>query len=261
MLKLFAGSLVISSLLTGVAMAADGVDLGLRSLPAPESSQNEFFGHVYTAGNAQQFASDGLWRGYSTFGGRVAYDPADHGIGFQGDGKWDYSFSPSQIYRAQATGHVTKTISDETKIGAFVGYDKFQRASLGFEALTTLSPTLWVQGQMAVIDATPSSTIGFGAGGSVHQSLGSNFNLRGDLMYLNYTSINVSAYGVAVGGQYTLSSMPLSIGLSGGYNYYNFAGTTDSEILITSKLQYSFGGPAEGVRGKLFRTNVLGLTP
>ena len=261
MLKFLTGSAVIGSLLTGMAMAADGVDLGLRSLPAPESSQNEFFGHVYMGGSAQQFASDGLWRGYSTIGGRVAYDPADHGIGFQADGKMDYSFTSSQIYRAQGTGHVTKTISDETKIGAFVGYDKFQRASFGFEALTTLSPTLWLQSQMAVIDATTTGNIGFGAGGSIHQSLGSNFNLRGDLMYLNYTNINSTVYGAAVGGQYTLSAMPLSIGISGGYNYYNLAGTTDSEILITGKLQYSFGGPAEGVRGKLFRTNVLGLQP
>ena len=227
------------------------------------SEQVEHFGNIYTAGTAATFpALSSNWVAYSTLGGKYAYDPIDASLGFQIDGNVDYSVTRSAVNWAQITGHVTKAVSQQAKIGAFIGVDKSQGVSLGAEVMTIFSNSTWAQAQFAVIDSTQTGQIAYGAGGSLHQRISNNINLRGDVVYNNYPTLGLSIYGGEAALQYTFDTFPVSMGVSGGYNYSAAAsGVGLGEYLISGKFQYSFGGPSEGVRGKLFRTNVLGLTP
>ena len=257
MKSIFAATVVFGFLNIASSQAADDAKL-------PSDAQNpvESFGNIYTASTVYEFPSISSNIGISsTLGGKYAFDPRDNSLGFQLDGNVEYSLTNSNLIWAQGTGHVTKTINQDSKIGAFAGIDKTRTASLGFEALTTLSNTTWVQGQVAILDATQTGSIGYGAGASVHQRLGGNWNLRGDLAYNNWPTAGVSAFGAEAAVLYTFDTAPVSIGLSGGYNYLTAANLGLGEYLTSLKVQYSFGGPSDGARGKLFRTNVLGLTP
>ena len=262
MTKILSAAALAGLLSTGICQAGDLLRPSIEYAPAI-SEQVEHFGNIYTAGTAANFpAISSNWVAYSTLGGKYAYDPIDASFGFQFDGNVDYSVTRSAVTWAQITGHVTKAMSQQAKIGAFVGVDKSQAVSLGAEAMTTLSDDTWAQAQFAIIDSTQSSLIAYGVGGSLHQRLSNNFHLRGDVAYNNFPTLGLSLYGGEAALQYTFDTFPASIGVSGGYNYGAAAsGARLGEYLISVKLQHSFGGPSEGIRGKLFRTNVLGLTP
>ena len=265
MKSIYAAVAMICLLAPTIAYGADGVQpetVNIPPSPPSQSSPVESFGNIYTAGAAYTFPSlNSNWYSKSTLGGKYAYDPISGSIGFQFDGNVDYSTNTSSIMWAQGTAHLTKAISQDSKIGAFVGYDKSQTISFGAEGLTTLSNNTWAQAQVAIIDSTQASLIAYGFGGSVHQKLSNNFNLRADSVFNTYPTLGLSAYGADAAIMYTLDSAPASFGLTGGYNVLTASGVGIGEYTLAAKIQYSFGGPSDGVRGKLFRTNVLGLTP
>lgn len=263
--KLVATAFLIGMATSTTVWGADLVQLEPEvTLPPPPPLRGtiESFGYIYVAATAFSFpALSSSVQEAATLGGKFAYDPIDHSLGFQLDGNADYAVSGQNLSYAQATGHITKAISDETKIGAFAAIDKSSRAAVGFEVLTTLSDRTWAQTQTALLDATQTGTLAIGVGASIHHRLGDNWNLRGDLNYVNFSSLGVSSYGGDAALQYTLETIPVSLGVSAGYNYVTAAGLGVGEYLASAKVQYSFGGPSDGVRGKLFRTNALGLTP
>lgn len=94
-----------------------------------------------------------------------------------------------------------------------------------------------------------------------NQHIGDNWSLHGDLgvmnMILGSTSSTELAWGAVGGVDYTFDSMPLSLGLQGGYESIDYNGTTTNAITTSTKLTYSFGGPSSGARGKLFRSGLL----
>ena len=243
----------------GAAQAADD----LR--PTVDETGSEDFGHIYSAGSIAYFPNLSTSSSYGTIGGRYAHDPLDGSFGVQLDGNLDYSITGNAIQWAQGTAHVTHVTGEQGKIGAFVGFDKSNTLSLGVEGLWAFSDSTWAQVQIAALDPTKAgflgNELGYGAGASIYQKLNDNFNLRGDFAYNNFPNAPASIYGASATVQYTFDGMPLSLGLSGAYNYATIAGIGVPEDVVTTKLQYSFGGPSEGARGKLFRTDVLGFTP
>ena len=258
--KLLVSSLFAIFAVASLAHAADD----LR--PRMNDSGSEDFGHIYTAASEAYFPAAGpRWTSYVTLGGRYAHDPVDGLVGFQFDGNLDYSATGSAIQWAQGTAHLTHLTSDQSKIGAFIGYDKSQTVSLGIEGLLTFSDHTWAQLQVAALDPTKlgflGSELGYGVGASIYQKLNDNFNLRGDLAYNNFPNFSTSAYSASGTVQYTFDTAPFTLGFTGAYNYLKVGGVGLDEYVATTKLQYSFGGPSEGARGKLFRTDVLGLTP
>jgi hypothetical protein len=265
MKKLLCASSFALLALFGSAQAADQ-DLRQGYDVSQTENTNEDFGHIYS-GAALGYFPDlaGKYFQYGIIGGRYAHDPLDHSVGYQFDGGLQYSISGSTIQWAQGTAHITHMTSDEGKIGAFVGLDKTNTVSLGIEGMLALSENTWAQAQVAALDPTQlgflGSELGFGAGASIHHKLNDNFNLRVDGNYNNFPNNGLSAYGFAGTVQYTFDDEPITIGLSNSYNRLEAGGVGLTEYISTAKVQYSFGGPTEGATGKLFRTNVLGLTP
>ena len=158
-------------------------------------------------------------------------------------------------------------------------------STIGVEGLYVFSDQTWLQGHVGLVDMnylsdvntmkTPnfSSTVsdffgahlGYGAGASVNHTFNQNFGVRGDIAYTNFTANavnpNFDILSTKATLQYTMDTMPLTFAISAGHDstswYTDGGGSYNGDL----KIQWSFGGPSEGTRGKLFRTNVLGLTP
>jgi len=250
---------------TFLAVAAFGllstVSAQAADLPSGYGT-GDYFGNIYTAVTGYEIpsVSSDINTNY-TLGGHFAYDPAMQGFGYQVDGLVRYGSATSDISWYQLTGHVTDIMANGMKVGAFVGYDKMQTASLGAEVLYSLSDATWVQAQVAVLDPTKTGELGWGVGGSINHHLTQNVSLRAEAAYNDYPTPGLSAYGAEIGMLYTFDETPVSVGLSAGYNRMITSAAVLDEYQVSLKLQYSFGGMAEGAQGKLFRTSVLGLDP
>jgi hypothetical protein len=99
------------------------------------------------------------------------------------------------------------------------------------------------------------------AAGASHQ-IGSNISARLDASYANFSvkdlGTNVSELNTSVSAQYSLESLPLSLGMTWGYVHETVQGAGSDGIYSTAKMTYSFGGPSQGAHGKLFRSGLLG---
>ena len=154
-----------------------------------------------------------------------------------------------------------------------------QALGVGIEGLIAISDASSLQGRVAILDrydgltttnggAGPISTETFNlipanfgylvAVGGNHQ-FNENLSARADLTYYNIlpTVSNDKFIMASAALQYTLDSMPLSLGLVGGLEEQSSSTGWTNTTYLGSKITYSFGGPSNGAKGKLFRSGLF----
>jgi len=193
--------------------------------------------------------------------------------------------------------HATYAIDNSKKFGFFTGYSGRNTSLVTSTASNTLNygiQGLGAEGLMAVGDGTAvqiraailvpiydNSVINSGSGPVTTGSLGPDFghlgymvaagasqqlmhniSARVDATYANFTvkdiGTNISEMNAQFSTQYTFDTIPLTLGAAVGYGRETVAGVSYDTFTAMNKLTYSFGGPAHGVHGRLFRSGVLG---
>jgi hypothetical protein len=326
MLKYFSVSVFSLLAFSGIAMAAD-YDLRptvedenppIAQGDAPDGNfdpASDWFGTAYMGSSAltNNFATANDYvLGRVNAGGKVAYDPAESGLGFQLDLNSNYSdwswITPARsvsgpIYNAEGIAHATYGVNDNLKLGAYAGYGQTNlnmnstvisgayvsmlvgATTAGVEGLYSLSDHTWAQGHIAVTDlnyvgaiASDGTTIvsgsttdllsknlGYGLGGSLHHSFNQNWSARGEAAYTHFgpqiltNSVDLLSTRATV--QYAMDSFPVTVAYGLGYDSSSWMPGGNGGFTSDLKFQWMFGDGAPGVRGKMFRTSVLGLTP
>jgi hypothetical protein len=193
--------------------------------------------------------------------------------------------------------HATYTIDNSKKFGFFTGYSgrntslvtstvsnttNYGVQGVGAEGLMAVGEGTALQIRAAILvpiydnvvinsGGGPVTTgslgpdfghLGYMVAAGASQQLRHNISARVDATYANFTvkdiGANISEMNAQLSTQYTFESIPLSWGAAVGYGRETVNGTSNDTFTATNRLTYSFGGPAEGVHGRLFRSGVLG---
>ena len=176
-------------------------------------------------------------------------------------------------YSGRNTNLNTATVSNQTNYGV---------QGIGAEGLMAVGEGTALQIRAAIlVPIYDNVTINSGAGPVTTGSLGPDFGHLGymvaagaaqqfshnvsariDATYSNFTvkdvGASVSEMNAQLSTQYTFDTIPLSVGAAIGYGRETIAGSSNDTFTAMNKLTYSFGGPAHGVHGRLFRSGVLG---
>lgn len=263
MKNIFGAAIVALLALTGAAHAADDLRPSYDSQAA--DLQNEDFGNVYLSGSFLYLnTSPAITKDTEAVGFKYAHDPLDGSFGAQIDGNMNFNTSGT-IGTYKGVGHITHQLGDNSKIGFAVMYDSLNNLGLAVEDLYAFNNSTWVQAQIGVIGNTYSSSFPtpatYAVGSSINHVLNQNFSLRGDVAFWNYNQANLNEVDALATLQYTLDNFPISLSVGAGYDNLFSSTSSISGYSADAKLQWSFGGPSNGVHGKLMRANVFGLMP
>jgi len=108
-----------------------------------------------------------------------------------------------------------------------------------------------------------SGPLGFSVAASASHYFTPNISARADANYaqfnLSSTNSNLSLYNAALTGQYNFDSMPLSLGTTAGYGGVAANGSWINDWSLSARATLSFGGPPQGVKGRLFRSGLFSV--
>ena len=214
------------------------------------------------------------------------------------DYSWSFPYSSifgGNLSEFDSALHGTYTIDDTKKLGVFTGYASrsttlslsgssanvtFGEQAFGAEGLIAAGPqtTLQLRGAilapMYVSAAVGSASVsylgpdfgnlGYMVGGTASQQFSPNWSARLDASYSSFVvkTVNVpmTELNTELTGQYSFDSMPLTYGLSLGYNHETVIGAGADILSLSSRFTYSFGGPPQGSNGHLFHSGIMGWT-
>jgi opacity protein-like surface antigen len=289
--NLMLGAILVSSILSSAAAFSADQDM--------MQAAGGYYGNVHAAVAADvALTSPVIFVPYLNLGGKVAYDGGPGSFGTQFDMDLDYTnlswISPSittssvNLTTIDSAAHLTYIVTDNNKIGAFVGASSLTLSASG-SSLTAGLLGFGVEDVVAINDETsfqvraallgpafisgtyddgtgPQSAsalldtgvLGYSVMGGVSHKLTSNISARLDASYVKFGS-DLGLYNGAITGQYTFDTMPMTFGVTAGYGAAGFAGLWSDNVSLSAKATYSFGAPSSGVTGKLFRSGLFSL--
>jgi hypothetical protein len=275
--------------------------------------------HAGTFGNFDSSGDEDITIPAINVGGKVAHDRSETPWGWQFDSDLTYVdfdwVHPSindvdgHLAVVDTAAHLTYRPNGSSKLGLFAGYgsitfgvkdttgagfDLFDdvgltKASLtlgtgaiGFEGMTAISDSTWIQGRLGLIDplyvsvrasdgVTTSSIsetdfLGNNLGGMVSASMihsfNNNFSGRAEATYAKFGitgDSDIDMLNLALTANYTFDQSPFTVAVSGGYNKMSIDDVSSDGFSLGTKLIWSFGGPTFGSTGKTFRSGALGF--
>lgn len=176
---------------------------------------------------------------FGSFGGRADYDIGQFGLQVDGSASMIISTGlPFELYSAAA--HVYKPLGNGAKVGGFASFDSFyifgistSIYSVGAEGMMSFG-ALDIEASIANIWVGGTTSSAWFAAVDAYYSVGQAIELRGGVSSL-FVSAGTTTTTYTVGAQYTMASIPLSLGAN--YQFDNGWGSEFVEIVAS----YAFG--------------------